>query len=74
MCPFAPTAIALAGSIGFPPPRSRTGTSFKAASERTRWHSSYPESLGMSTSARMMSGFCSRAFCNAASPSSQVTS
>jgi hypothetical protein len=40
MCPFAPTAIAFAGSIGVGPPRSSTGTSLSAASARTRWQSS----------------------------------
>jgi hypothetical protein len=36
MCPFAPTAIALAGSMGAGPPSSSTGTSFNEASPRTR--------------------------------------
>jgi len=36
ICPFAPTAIALAGSMGAGPPSSSTGTSFNEASPRTR--------------------------------------
>jgi hypothetical protein len=40
MCPLAPTAMAFEGSIGDPPPRSSTGTSFRPASARTFWHSS----------------------------------
>jgi hypothetical protein len=40
MWPFAPTAMALVGSMGVPPPSRRTGTSLRAASARTRWQSS----------------------------------
>jgi len=40
MCPLAPTAMAFAGSMGVPPPSSKTGTSFSAGSARTRWQSS----------------------------------
>ena len=40
MCPFAPTVMAFAGSMGTGPPRSSTGTSLSAASARTRWQSS----------------------------------
>src|SRR5882724_9271376 len=71
MCPFAP--IAIAGSIGVGPPSRSTGTSFRAASARTRWQSSYPPSLGMLTSARIRSGFDCFAAWSAASPSSTAT-
>jgi hypothetical protein len=40
MCPFAPTAMALAGSTGFPPPSSNTGMFFRAASALIFSHSS----------------------------------
>src|SRR5919204_1847681 len=40
MWPFAPTAMALAGSMGAGPPSRSTGTSFSDASPRTRWQSS----------------------------------
>jgi len=40
MCPFAPTAIALAGSTGVPPPRSSTGMWRIPASARTLSHNS----------------------------------
>ena len=72
--PFAPTAIAFAGSMGGGPPSSRTGTSLREASPRTRWHSSYPPSFGMATSARMRSGFDCFATWSAASPSFAVIS
>ncbi len=74
MCPLAPTAIALAGSIGVPPPSSSTGTSLMAASWRTFWHSSYPPRPGMLTSARIRSGFEDLAAWNAALPSLTVVS
>jgi hypothetical protein len=72
MCPFAPTAMAFAGSMGVGPPSSNTGMSLSAASARTRWQSSYPPSLGMLTSARMTSGFDCFATWKAASPSSTM--
>ena len=74
ICPFAPTAIALAGSMGAPPPSSSTGTSLIDASARTFWQSSYPPSLGMLTSARIRSGLERLAVAKACSPSSTVVS
>jgi hypothetical protein len=40
MCPFAPTAIALEGSMGVPPPSRRTGMCRMLASARTFSHNS----------------------------------